>query len=43
MRRTARICLTTFGFACLAAAGASPALASSPPRWADPAGATPCS
>ena len=38
MRRTARICLTTFGFACLAAAGASPALASSPPRGPLPPG-----
>ncbi len=38
MRRTARICLTTFGFACLAAGGASQALASSPPRGPLPPG-----
>ena len=38
MLRTARICLTTFGFACLAAAGASSALASTPPRGPLPPG-----
>ena len=38
MRRTARICLTALAFACLAAAGASQALAFSPPQGTFPPG-----